>query len=86
MTTVVSYDTSRCRATAVSCDGSEVSYDGGVVRRTTHSCDAVLEDYVTRINSLSLTSVGGDTSPLRRCVEHIIITTINRCQKSRPYT
>jgi len=70
----------------VSCDGSEVSYDGGVVRRTTHSCDAVLEDYVTRINSLSLTSVGGDTSPLRRCVEHIIITTINRCQKSRPYT
>ena len=64
MTTVVSYDSwrcrddgsvvrhlqrSRCRATAVSCDGSEVSYDGGVVRRTTHSCDVVLEDYVTRI-------------------------------------
>ena len=63
MTTVVSYDTWRCRddgsvvrhlqvsCDAVSCDGPEVSYDGGVVRRTTHSCDVVLEKYVTRMNS-----------------------------------
>ena len=93
MTTVVSYDTWRCRddgsvvrhlqvsCDAVSCDGPEVSYDGGVVRRTTHSCDVVLEKYVTRMNSQFHFCGGGNFPPPPLCGEHfVIITTINLCR------